>query len=222
MKKTLLNIDIVSDVVCPWCIIGYKYLEKAMAETADQVSFQLRWQPFELNPNMGAEGQNLREHLAEKYGTTLEGSIAARARITDLGARLGFTFDYTDDMRIYNTFKAHQLLHWAGELGKQTPLKMALFSAYFSLGRNLGEEDVLLDCVEKAGLPREQAKSLLAEGRYREVVRQRAHSWLDRGIRGVPAVIFQDQYLVSGAQETSAFRKVIARLLEQSPAQVEG
>ena len=121
-----LRIDIVSDVVCPWCIIGYKQLERALEESG--IAARVHWHPFELNPHMADEGENLREHLAAKYGTSPEGSRKARARLTELGAQLGFTFNYADDMRMVNTFRAHQLLHWAEGEGRGHDLQMALFA----------------------------------------------------------------------------------------------
>ena len=152
MPHKLCRIDIVSDVVCPWCIIGYKRLERAMASFADTLAFELHWHPFELNPHMPPEGQNLAEHLAGKYGTTPEDSRAARGSLTALGESLGFEFRYDDDMRTYNTFKAHQLLVWAGEAGRQTELKLALFDAYFTLGEDPSAGPVLIAAANQAGL----------------------------------------------------------------------
>ena len=123
-----LRIDIVSDVVCPWCIIGYRQLERALVETA--IPYELHWHPFELNPDMPAEGQNLREHLAEKYGSTKEQSDANRINLTAIGAELGFEFRFTDDMRMHNTFNLHQLLHWAEQQGRKQDLKQAFFAAH--------------------------------------------------------------------------------------------
>ena len=139
-QATPLQVDIVSDVVCPWCIIGYKQLQKALGSMAGQFDVTLRWHPFELNPRMPQDGQNLREHIFEKYGSSAEQSRAAKERLVTLGESLGFTFDYFDAMRMVNTFRAHQLLHWAGEQGRQTELKLELFDAFFyavNYARNL-------------------------------------------------------------------------------------
>ena len=135
MGERPLRIDIVSDVVCPWCIIGYKQLEKALTETG--IAADIHWHPFELNPHMANEGENLRAHLAAKYGTTLEDSVKARARLKALGAELGFAFNYTDDMRMHNTSRAHQILYWANELGRMHDLKLALFEAFFTHRENI-------------------------------------------------------------------------------------
>ena len=131
-----LEVDIVSDVVCPWCIIGYRQLQKALDMMPGEFAVDIRWHPFELNPGMPPEGQDVGEHLAQKYGTSPEQSQAARSRLTSLGDSLGFKFDYSPGMRMVNTFRAHQLLHWAAEQGLQTPLKLALFETFFKFRSN--------------------------------------------------------------------------------------
>ncbi len=209
---TDLSIDIVSDVVCPWCIVGFKQLEKALALTG--VSAEIAWHPFELNPQMGAAGQNLREHITEKYGTTAEQSATARDRLSALGTELGFTFNYGDDMRMYNTFRAHQLLHWAGTLGRQHDLKMQLFGAFFTHQRNIDDPDVLADAAEAIGLDRDEALAVLADSRHAEAVRRQEAFWTSRGIQGVPAMIFNQRHLVSGAQGIDNYTSVLRQLTE--------
>lgn len=211
-----LRIDIVSDVVCPWCIIGYKRLEKALATFADRITPKIVWHPFELNPQMPAEGQNLREHLAKKYGTTKQGSIEARRNLTSLGAALGFTFNYFDEMRMFNTFKAHQLLFWAAGSSLQTALKLRLFRAYFGEQQDISDTDVLLKLVAEVGLDQEQAKDALKQDGLARAVRAEEHQWLERGIRGVPAIIFNERTLVSGAQEVETFEAQIGQLLRDT------
>ena len=213
-----LRIDIVSDVVCPWCIIGFKQLQHALEEIGGEQQIDLHWHPFELNPHMPQEGQNLRQHLGQKYGTTLEQSQAARQRLTQIGEELGFDFRYYDEMRIYNTFQAHQLLHWASEAGKQTELKLALFEAYFTRQEDVSDGNVLQTVAERAGLDRAQAKAVLHNGRYREMVRREEQDWLNRGIHGVPASIFDDRYLVSGARGQEFFVGVLKDLLSEKAA----
>ncbi|MEM7443920.1 MAG: DsbA family oxidoreductase [Pseudomonadota bacterium] len=213
-----IRIDIVSDVVCPWCIVGYLRLKPAMEAMADSVNFSVHWHPFELNPHMPPEGQNLAEHLQQKYGSTPEQSQANRQRLIDAGAELGFEFRFTKDSRTYNTFKAHQLLHWAGEQGQDTALKLALFDAYFTDQKDIGDEAVLLDAVEKAGLDREEAAPVLSDQRFAETVRTQENYWTSQGIHGVPAFIFNSRYLVSGAQETAVFTDVFNKLLTEKAA----
>ena len=207
-----LRIDIVSDVVCPWCIIGYKQLERALEQTG--VAADIHWHPFELNPDMAPEGENLREHLAAKYGTTPEGSRQARTRLTELGAELGFSFNYADDMRMVNTFRAHQLIHWAGTRSREHDMKMALFAAFFTDRRDLNDDEVLGHCAGEIGLDRDEALTLLRDGRFQQAVRDAERTWLARGIQGVPAVIFDERYLLTGAQGTenyvSALEQIVA------------
>ena len=213
-----LQIDIVSDVVCPWCIIGYKQLQKALDGQPGRFDVTLRWHPFELNPHMPPEGQNLREHLAHKYGTTVEQSRAARGRLTELGASLGFRFDYFDDMRMVNTFKAHQLLHWAGEQGRQTELKLALFSAFFSERRDVSDAQVLVAVAQSQGLSAQEAADLLADERYATAVRSEQQHWLDREVHAVPTFLFNGRYQVPGAQEAATFTRVLNRIVESAAA----
>lgn len=214
MNKTLINLDIVSDVVCPWCIIGYKRLEKALESFSDDIQANLQWHPFELNPGMPQGGENLRSHLAAKYGTTLEGSIKARANLTQLGTELGFRFNYFDEMRMYNTFKAHQLLHWAGEYNKALPLKMRLFSAFFSERKAIDDPEVLIAEAAAVGLAPAQAEEVLASERYAQAVRDEQRHWTSLGIQAVPAFVFNKQQLLSGAQPVETFQRVLQQLVK--------
>ncbi len=216
MQPLPLKIDIVSDVVCPWCVIGYKQLTNALQATPERFDVAIHWHPFELNPRMPPEGQNLREHLAQKYGTTPEQSRVARARLTDLGRSLGFRFEYHDDMRMYNTFSAHQLLHWAGAAGRQTELKLELFAAFFSRGEDISDVHVLASAAGAAGLPENEAIEILEDGRYAQAVRAGQQLWLDRHVQGVPTFAFNDKYLVTGAQEAETFSRLISKLVADS------
>lgn len=210
MGKAKLRVDIVSDVVCPWCIIGYKQLEEALERTGTEV--EIHWQPFELNPNMPSEGQNIREHVAEKYGATAEQSAKTRAQMKDLGTSLGFTFSYNDESRIVNTFQAHQLLHWANEQGREHDLKMALFDQYFTAGGDVSNSEVLLQAVAEVGLDVAEAKAVLGEGRYAKAVREREEFWTSNGISGVPAMIFNQKHLVTGAQGADNYASILTQL----------
>lgn len=211
-KSTDVSVDIISDVVCPWCIIGYKQLELALDQT--ELSAAIRWHPFELNPQMADEGEGLREHLAAKYGTTPEDSKKARERLTALGESLGFTFRYADDMRMVNTFRAHQLLTWAGTFGRQHELKMALFSAFFTDGQNVNDPDVLADQAEALGLDRNEAIQVIADGRHARQVREEETFWTSRGIQGVPAMVFNERHLVTGAQGVDNYVAVLRQLTQ--------
>ncbi|MDO6762653.1 DsbA family oxidoreductase [Agarivorans sp. 1_MG-2023] len=195
-----LRIDIVSDVVCPWCIVGYLRLQEALSQLDDNIRPHIQWHPFELNPKMPAEGQNLREHIQEKYGSTTEQSEAVREQLKGIGNELGFSFNFNQDSRIYNTFEAHQLLHWSEPYGKQTELKLALFEAYFSQGKDPSDRDTLLAIVEQVGLSSELAQRVLKDQLYVEEVRNSQQTWQNHGIQAVPAFIINNRYLLSGAQ----------------------
>lgn len=209
-----VRIDIVSDVVCPWCIIGYKQLEKAQAATG--VPAVVYWHPFELNPAMPAEGQDLFEHITAKYGSTVEQSRKARERLTTLGAELGFAFDYADDMRMVNTFRAHQLLHWAGVEGRQHQLKMALFDAFFTERKDVNDPEVLIDAAAAAGLDRDQAGAVLADGRFAEQTRRHEAFWTSRGVDGVPTMVFDGKQALIGAQGIENYTAMLTSLTEES------
>lgn len=205
-----LRIDIVSDVMCPWCIIGYRQLAEALDATG--TAHDIHWHPFELNPDMPAEGQNVREHIAEKYGSTPEQSEKSRKQMTALGADLGFDFRYTDDMRMHNTFNAHQLLHWADSLGRKHDLKLALFTAHFTDRRNLSDDTVLADVAGETGLDRAEALAVLADQRFASEVRQIEGFWVQQGIRGVPAVVLDRKHLVTGAQGVENYTTILGQL----------
>ncbi len=205
-----LRIDIVSDVVCPWCIIGYRQLAEALEATS--TAHDIHWHPFELNPDMPPEGQNLREHIVEKYGTTPEESDENRVKMTDLGAQLGFTFRFAEDMRMHNTFAVHRLLHWADGQGKGHDSKMALFAAHFTDRRDLSDEAVLADVAAEIGLNRADALAALADPHIAQEVRDAEAFWLRQGIRGVPAMVFDRRHLVTGAQGIENYTRILKQL----------
>ena len=211
--RPVVQIDVVSDVVCPWCIVGFRQLDQALQQ--QNVLARLRWHPFELNPNMGPKGQNLREHITEKYGSTVEQSQQARDRLTSLGDDLGFTFNFNDESRIYNTFAAHQLLDWAESQGRQHPLKLVLFDAYFTRQRDISDIETLLDVVQAAGLD-PAARAALESGAHIKPVRDKQQFWANHGISGVPAMVFGGKYLLTGAQGSETYAQVLKRCLAEA------
>lgn len=215
MTKQRLTIDIVSDVVCPWCVIGYRQLEKALAARGDTVDADIVWHPFELAPNTPDEGQHMADYVRERYGASPEQSRGNRDRIKQTGEGLGIVFNYSDDSRIYNSFKAHQLLLWAAESGKQTELKLALFQAFFTDQANIADDEVLMAAVETVGLDRAGAEKLLASGRMIDHVRAEEDYWQNQNITGVPAYIVNGKYMIPGAQDSETFGRVIDRILEK-------
>lgn len=208
---TPIQIDIVSDVMCPWCIIGWKQLEQAINATGHGVT--LRWHPFELNPDMPEAGQNLRDHLVEKYGITPQQSTENRERMTALGADLGFTFNFSDDMRMVNSFRAHQMIDWAGTLGNQHVMKMALFAAHFTQGRDVNDPAVLIEIAGGIGLDQSEARAVLDTARHAESVREKQRFWAAQGISGVPAMVFHQQFLVTGAQGAKTYGELLDRFV---------
>jgi len=211
-----IKLDIVSDVVCPWCIIGYKNLQAAIDELGINDQVELQWQPFELNPNMPAEGQDLREHVAEKYGSSAEESKQARINITERGAEAGFTFNFFDEMKIVNTRDAHILLEYAFSQGKQTELKLRLFAAAFTEQKDISLRDTLLNEVAQVGLDIEQATAHLEDDHYRDEVVQQEQHWQNLGISAVPAVVFNRTSAMSGAQPVEAYKQVLTELLDET------
>ena len=210
------RVDIVSDVVCPWCVIGYHQLARAADETG--AAIDVHWHPFELNPQMAEDGENLREHLAAKYGTTPEGSRKARARLTEMGAALGFEFNYADDMRMVNTFRAHQLIDWTEDKGQAHDMKLALFAAFFTRRENLNDIGVLADVATGIGLDRVAALAVLESGGRAQIVRDKEQFWTSRGITGVPAMIFDHQHLVTGAQGEETYGRILQELAKTRAA----
>jgi predicted DsbA family dithiol-disulfide isomerase len=211
-----IRIDFISDVVCPWCAVGLHGLEEALRRTADIVQADIHFQPFELNPKMQAEGENIDEHLAEKYGSTREQMAVNRERITERAAGVGFTIRYTADSRIYNTFDAHRLLHWAETTGQQRELQHALLQANFTDGENVADHAVLVRIAAAAGLDADAAREVLASGRYTEEVRAAEQLWLSRGINSVPGIVIDEKWLISGGQPPEAFEQALRQIAAEA------
>ena len=210
---TPIRIDFVSDVSCPWCVIGLKSLEQALAKLDGTVQADIHFQPFELNANMPAEGEDIGEHIARKYGSTEEQMAQSREAIRARGEQLGFTFAMDKRGRIYNTFDAHRLLHWAALEGRQKQLKMALFDAYFTQGQNPSSHDVLLKVAGDVGLDTAKAAEVLASGAYADEVRAQERFYQQNGINSVPAVIINERHLISGGQPPEVFEQALRQII---------
>jgi len=220
---TQLKIDFVSDVSCPWCAIGLSALEMALQRLAGEVSADLHFQPFELNPRMPPGGQDITEHLTQKYGSTPEQQAEIRETIRQRGAVLGFTFRKEGRDRIYNTFDAHRLLHWAGlptthPAGLQRALKKALLQAYFSHGESPGSHELLLRLCGEVGLDVARANQILAGDEYAVEVRERERLYTDAGIHSVPAVIVNEKHLISGGQPVEVFEQALRQIAAATKA----
>lgn len=200
-----LKIDIVSDVVCPWCAIGYGNLSQALEKLSDHMQANVQWHPFQLNPYMGKEGQDINEHLEEKYGLTPEQLQQNKQNIKDVGKQAGVDFSFDQRARIYNTLDCHVLLHFAREQGKQTELKLALFNAYFSEGKDVSDRSVLISVAQTVGLNAQAAQAALNNDQYVSEVKEEELKYKSMGISSVPAFIINDKYLISGGQPVENF-----------------
>ncbi len=219
---TTLKIDFVSDVSCPWCVIGLKALDQALVRVASDITVDLHFQPFELNPTMGPEGQDITEHITHKYGISAEQAEANREAIRQRGAALGFTFSGSNAAgggrsRTYNTFDAHRLLHWAETLGegRQKALKEGLFNAYFTDGESPASHDVLLKLAAEVGLDADRAAEILSSDEYAADVRERENFYQSQGIHSVPAIIINDKHLISGGQPVEVFEQALRQIAAQ-------
>jgi predicted DsbA family dithiol-disulfide isomerase len=217
-----LKIDFVSDVSCPWCAVGLSSLEAALKRVAPEVTAELHFQPFELNPQMPTEGQDTFEHLNQKYGSSREQQAEAREMIRQRGAAVGFEFSAQGRPRVYNTFNAHRLLHWA-ELespAKQAALKKLLLKAYFTDSQNPSDPEVLVHAATEAGLDATRAREILASDEYAAETRERERMYTDAGIHSVPAIIINDQHLISGGQPVEVFERALKQIAGAEPSRV--
>ncbi|HUQ13758.1 MAG TPA: DsbA family oxidoreductase [Novosphingobium sp.] len=223
MSATSVSIDIWSDVMCPWCIIGYKQLQTALTELDGEIAAGIRWRPFELNPDMAPEGEDSAEHVQRKYGRSPEQAATSRAQMSEIAARAGYSFAYSGEgeepkPRIWNSFLLHKLLTHALRAhgpGAQTRLKLALFDAHFQERRDMSDRAALAEIYEGVGLPRHEAEIAFDDPVLAELVRaEEAQAW-DMNISGVPAMVVNGKYLIPGAQEPAtyvdALRRVVAR-----------
>ena len=215
--KPIIKIDFVSDVACPWCAVGLGNLNQAMDALKDSVDFEVHFRPFELNPKMPIGGQDAMEHLTEKYGLSLEQVKVNQANIRAKAQVAGFEFHPEGRKRVYNTFDAHRLLHWAGkefDLIKQATLKKELLNTYFCLAANLDDPENLLAAVTRADLDRDRAQIILNGDEFTNEVREEETAYINAGINSVPAIILNGQYLLQGAQPPESFSNAFEQLIK--------
>jgi predicted DsbA family dithiol-disulfide isomerase len=214
-----LRIDMVSDIVCPWCTIGYQKLLKAMSElqkTRPELTIDVHFQPFELNPQMPPEGQNVNEHIAEKYGADEHTIADNRAKIKAVALELGLEFNSSDQSRIYNTFNAHKLLHEADTIGLQRVLKLALFEAYFTRQLDISDSEVLVTIATDVGMAEDRARAVLADEQLSAEVRGQLQTFIRAGVSSVPTFIFNQRYSVNGAQEPELLQQMMEQVLQSA------
>lgn len=210
-----IKIDIVSDVVCPWCIVGYKRLEQAIKELGFEDKVNVEWHPFQLNPRMSSEGQELQEHINEKYGSTPEQGQRSRENLTTLGAELDFNFDFFDGMRIVNTREAHILLDYAKEKNMQTELNLRFIAAYFTERLDVSDRNVLRKELNNVGLNAEDAMVRLDDDKVQEAVQAKEDYWKKLGVSGVPTMVFHYKNALTGAQPVNVYKQVLTEMIEQ-------
>jgi predicted DsbA family dithiol-disulfide isomerase len=210
---TPLRIDFVSDIACPWCVVGLRSLMTALGSIGGEVDAEIHFQPFELNPDMPPEGENTAEHVQKKYGATPERSAASRQAIRQSGEALGFSFNYGPESRIWNTFDAHRLLHWAETEGRQLQLKEALFKANFTDQLSTSDPEVLVSVAKAAGLDEARARQILGSGEFADEVRREQAVWRNRGINAVPTVVFNQRWMIQGGQPPQVFEQAIRQIM---------
>ena len=213
-----MRIDFVSDIACPWCAVGLNALERALEKIGPEIAVDIHFQPFELNPTMAAEGADAGDYLKAKYGMTDAQLAHNRGVLRDRGAAVGFAFG--DRARVWNTFDAHRLLHWAGLQGAdlQRALKHALLQAYHGEGRNPGAHDVLLQLAAAVGLDAAEAAAVLQADRYTDEVRAAEQAWQRAGSQSVPAVIIDEKHLISGGQPPEVFERALREIAAEAPS----
>lgn len=207
-----IKVDIVSDVVCPWCAVGYKNIETAIKQLETELSVTIQWRPFELNPDMPPEGEAIDEHIKRKYGADDAQVQQNRIHLQQAGERAGYQFVFGERSRIFNTFDCHKLLEWALEKSKQTELKLALMDAYFTNGIDISDRNELIEIVESLGLSGEEAKTVLEDSARTKQVREEQQHYIKMGIRSVPSFIVQDKYLISGGQPVETFVNALRQM----------
>lgn len=215
---TSLQIDIVSDIACPWCAIGYARLRQAMAQLSDDLDFRIQWQAFELNPDASGDGEPILQALSRKYGRSPAEMEAAQADMMRIASDLGLNFSRMQERYTRNTFDGHRLVKWAGESNRQTDMKLALFDAYFGHAANIADHGVLQACAEGIGLDGQQARELLQSDRYADQVREEEAHWQQAGVTGVPAFILNRRYMISGAQEPETLAAVLRKVANEAEA----
>lgn len=208
-----IKIDIISDVVCPWCIIGYKRLQQALKELGAEDKFEIEWHPFELNPDMPAEGEDIIEHMGRKYGMSAEEARSYQEAGKKNFDEIEFPFDFYEGKRIVNTRDAHVLLDFANEKGKQTELELAFFRANFGERKDVSNRQVLGEIVKGIGLDKDVAIARLDDANARKQVQEKESYWQKQGVSSVPTMVINNSSVLNGAYPVGTYKQVLAELL---------
>ncbi|MBV2127499.1 DsbA family oxidoreductase [Arsukibacterium indicum] len=214
---TALKIDLVSDIACPWCAIGYARLQQAL-QTLPDLKVKLEWHAFELNPDKNAPQEPILPALSRKYGRSEDEMRAAQANMMDIASELGLNFEKMQQRFTCNTFDAHRLVKWAATEDKATAMKLALFDAYFGKAKDVSDSEVLAECASKSGLDQAEAKRILAGDDYAKDVSEDIANYQQAGISSVPAFIINQKYLISGAQEPEQLAQALKQITSESPS----
>ena len=212
---TQLKIDFISDIACPWCVIGLRNMEAALAAIGDEIEAYIRFEPFELNPDMPAQGMDRADYFASKYRIAPEEAKRRGGEIRARAEQAGFTMNTGESFRVYNTFDAHRLLEWAMEEGRQRALKHALFAAYFTDGKNVSDHETLAQIAESVGLDGKRAREILAGNDYAGHVRQSQSHQRGRGVQSVPTIIVNGEYVINGGQPPETFEKAFRHIASE-------
>jgi len=212
---TQLKIDFISDISCPWCVVGLRNMEAALANIGDDIEAYVRFEPFELNPDMPQEGMDRATYFATKYQISPEEAKSRGGEIRARAEEAGFTMNTGEGFRVYNTFDAHRLLEWAMEEGKQRALKHALFDAYFTDGKNMGDHESLAQIAESVELDGARAREILAGDEYAGHVRQSQSHQRGRGVQSVPTIIINGEYVINGGQPPAIFEKAFRHIASE-------
>ncbi|GAA6166731.1 DsbA family oxidoreductase [Sessilibacter corallicola] len=219
MISVPITIDLVSDVTCPWCIVGFKKLEQALGQTEFSQPVSIQWQPFELNPGLPPQGELLLDNLQRKYNMSKADSENFSTRLKSIGESLDFEFNIGEDFRMYDTKAAHRLLTWAQQFNLQTELKLKLFQFNFSESLNISDTEILLSACDAVGLNVEEARAALDDELIRKKTDAEQQFWLQSGIQSVPSIILNRKYLINGAQEPEQIAKVFEKINSEALAE---
>ncbi|HAT86875.1 DsbA family oxidoreductase [Cohaesibacter gelatinilyticus] len=212
-----LTLDIISDIACPWCAIGYYRLKAALDKMG--LEAEIVWHPYEINPHLDAKGTNLMDNIIYKYGMTPDQVREMRTKLTGLGAEVGFSFNYTDDMQVQNSLRAHQLVHWAKQFGsyKSHAVKLALLEAFFTHRKNIADIEILAALATEQGLDGQAASEMLKQDALLAEVQAAASGWKQQGISGVPSIVANRKFLTTGAQPVDGYVQWLKAVKAQSP-----
>ena len=208
-----LKIDIVSDIVCPWCVIGFRNLKKAMEELKSELNFEISWKPYELHPEIPREGYDKKLYMQQKFGSS--DSKSRYDEIAEIGESLNFNFNFSKTERIPNTFMAHRLLWKSEEYNLQTKLSEALFKAYFTDGLDIGSKEILAQISESVGMDKNEILNFLNSSEGGQETADLEMNFIEKSIGAVPTYFINDKYIIQGGQEPETFVSFLRKIIQK-------